>query len=139
MSGEKLTDEEVLAAHKIVPLCGEPRSSPTLPSLSYLPCLLLVPCLPAQERWSGWGWGAWHCRLHKWWRLAGDERCGQSSCQVGSDEHEGNKMWINLQCFGLQDALTCCLFFLEWAFTLVTRFTSSKKVTKASSTAVRIS
>jgi len=25
MSGEKLTDEEVLAAHKIVPLCGEPR------------------------------------------------------------------------------------------------------------------
>ena len=57
MSGEKLTDEEVLAAHKIVPLCGEPRSSPTLPSLSYLPCLLLVPCLPCSGKmeWLGVG------------------------------------------------------------------------------------
>ena len=25
MSGEKLTDEEVLASHKIIPLRGEPR------------------------------------------------------------------------------------------------------------------
>ena len=25
MSGEKLTDEEVLASHKIIPLHGEPR------------------------------------------------------------------------------------------------------------------